>query len=89
MEAPTVEEKKDQISIKVVAQDGSEMYFKIKATTQFVKLMQAYCSRKEIAMSSVRFLFDSERVRPDQTPKELGMEEGDILDAVWEQVGGM
>ena len=37
---------KDQhINIKVKAQDGTEIYFKIKRTTQLKKLMDAYCQR--------------------------------------------
>jgi small ubiquitin-related modifier len=35
---------KDQhINIKVKAQDGTEIYFKIKRSTQLKKLMDAYC----------------------------------------------
>ena len=33
------------INIKVKAQDGTEIYFKIKRTTQLKKLMDAYCTR--------------------------------------------
>ena len=31
------------INIKVKAQDGTEIYFKIKRSTQLKKLMDAYC----------------------------------------------
>ena len=42
--APAGEGGKDQhINIKVKAQDGTEIYFKIKRTTQLKKLMDAYC----------------------------------------------
>ena len=42
--APAAEAGKDQhINIKVKAQDGTEIYFKIKRTTQLKKLMDAYC----------------------------------------------
>ena len=33
------------INIKVKAQDGTEIYFKIKRSTQLKKLMDAYCQR--------------------------------------------
>ena len=36
----------------------------------------------------MRFLFDGERLRDTQTPKELSMENGDEIDVVIEQVGG-
>jgi small ubiquitin-related modifier len=78
----------EHINLKVVSQDGSEVYFKIKKTTQLRKLMDAYCSRQAINPNSIRFLFDGQRVREDQTPKELGMEDNDVIDAVLQQTGG-
>ena len=33
----------EQLNIKVKAQDGSEIFFKIKKSTQLKKLMEAYC----------------------------------------------
>ena len=33
------------INIKVKAQDGTEIFFKIKRSTQLKKLMDAYCTR--------------------------------------------
>ena len=41
---PAGEGAKDvHINIKVKAQDGTEIYFKIKRTTNLKKLMDAYC----------------------------------------------
>jgi hypothetical protein len=42
----------EQLNLKVKSQDGEEVFFKIKATTQLKKLMDAYCQRQ-----SVRYLF--------------------------------
>ena len=39
-------------------------------------------------MNSVRFLFDGNRVNPNQTPQELDMEDGDVIDVMVEQQGG-
>jgi len=36
----------------------------------------------------VRFLFDGERITKEQTPTQLGMENGDEIDVVIEQTGG-
>ena len=33
----------EQLNIKVKAQDGTEIFFKIKKSTQLKKLMEAYC----------------------------------------------
>ena len=49
--------------------------------------MSAYCKKVGADMDSVRFLFDGDRIRPDQTPGQLDMEDADIIDAmVWTEV---
>ena len=50
--------------------------------------MEAYCQREGLAFDGVRFLYDGDRLLPAQTPGELGMEEGDEIDALVEQTGG-
>jgi len=46
------------------------------------KLMRVFCQRQDVAMESVRFLFDGKRIREIQTPNELGMEDGDSIRVV-------
>lgn len=78
----------EHLNLKVKAQDGNEVYFKVKKTTQFSKVMSAYCKRVGADLESVRFLFDGQRLRPDQTPADLGMEDEDEIDAMVQQTGG-
>ncbi|KAI9503311.1 putative ubiquitin [Coemansia spiralis] len=78
----------DHINIKVVSADSSEVMFKIKRNTKLAKLMQAYCTRTGQALGTVRFLVDGERINADNTPESLGLEDGDAIDAMTEQVGG-
>ena len=82
------ESKPDTLNVKVVSQDGTEIFFKCKPHTNMSRLMNAYATRQGVNLKSVRFLFDGERVREDQTPKDLGLEDGDSIDVVMEQVGG-
>jgi len=85
------DEKKDvvdAINLKVVTQDGNEIFFKCKQTTPLQKLMNAFCNRQGVSMQSVRFLFDGQRLREQQTPAELDMEDGDVIDVMVEQMGG-
>jgi len=42
----------------------------------------------QLNITNVRFLFDGDRLQNTQTPKDLGMENGDEIDVVIEQVGG-
>jgi len=78
----------DHLNLKVKSQDGNEVYFKVKRTTQFSKVMSAYCKKVGAEQDSVRFLFDGTRIRPDQTPGDLEMEDEDEIDAMVTQTGG-
>merc|ERR1719200_79426 len=74
-------EESVHLNLKVKSQDGNEVYFKVKKTTQLGKLMNAYCSRVGKDMSTVRFLFDGERIQNEATPEQLDMEDEDEIDA--------
>ncbi len=76
------------INIKVKAQDGTEIFFKIKRSTQLKKLMDAYCTRQGLSGNQCRFIFDGERLKDDDTPDKLEMENGDEIDVMVEQTGG-
>ena len=76
-----------KLNLKVVSQDGSELFFKMKKTTPMSKLMNAYCQRQGVNLNAVRFLFDGERLRASQTPEDLEMEDGDVIDVMMEQAG--
>eukprot|EP00727_Mastigamoeba_balamuthi_P007775 m51a1_g3618 putative ubiquitin-like protein smt3 (121) ;mRNA; f:83071-84091 len=78
----------EHINLKVVGQDGTEVFFKIKKHTALKKLMDTYCQRQGIVPSNMRFLFEGKRINADQSPKDLNMEDGDIIDALLQQVGG-
>ncbi len=51
--------------------DGNEVYFKARVTTQFSKVMSAYCKKVGADLESVRFLFDGTKLLPEQTPAEV------------------
>uniref|UniRef100_A0A5B7BAE8 Small ubiquitin-related modifier n=1 Tax=Davidia involucrata TaxID=16924 RepID=A0A5B7BAE8_DAVIN len=76
------------INLKVKGQDGNEVFFRIKRSTQLKKLMNAYCDRQSVEINSIAFLFDGRRLRGEQTPDELEMEDGDEIDAMLHQTGG-
>ncbi|KAK4804227.1 hypothetical protein SAY86_004044 [Trapa natans] len=59
------------INLKVKGQDGNEVFFRIKRSTQLKKLMNAYCDRQSVDQSSIAFLFDGRRLRGEQTPDEV------------------
>jgi len=76
------------LNIRCAGQDGTDLKFKMKDTTRFAVMMEAYAGEKKMAIGSLRFLFDGNRVSCNETPQMLDMEDGDVIDVVVEQVGG-
>ena len=76
-----------KINLTIVNMAGDELFFKLRMRTRLDKLLKAYCTRQGVAQNSVRFLFDGNRVSASQTPEELEMEDGDIIDVMVEQQG--
>lgn len=77
-----------QLNVKVVDQDGNDLFFKIKKHTTLKKVMDAYCERQGKNRSLVRFLFEGHRIQDNDTPDTLEMEDGDMIQVVLEQLGG-
>ena len=77
------------LNIRIHDITGEETFFKVKTTTKLDKVFNAYSTRKGVAATSLRFLFDGSRVRGDQTPADIDMEDGDQLDCMLEQQGGL
>jgi small ubiquitin-related modifier len=60
----------EHLNIKVT-DNNNEVFFKIKRTTPLKKLMDAFCERQGKQPSTVRFLFDGTRVRPEDSPETV------------------
>ena len=67
---------------------GEETFFKIKKGTKMSKVFSAFAKRKGVQASSLRFLMDGDRVKEDDTPLSLELEDQDMLDCMLEQTGG-
>eukprot|EP00549_Striatella_unipunctata_P017910 CAMPEP_0118687794 /NCGR_PEP_ID=MMETSP0800-20121206/8576_1 /TAXON_ID=210618 ORGANISM="Striatella unipunctata, Strain CCMP2910" /NCGR_SAMPLE_ID=MMETSP0800 /ASSEMBLY_ACC=CAM_ASM_000638 /LENGTH=56 /DNA_ID=CAMNT_0006585009 /DNA_START=173 /DNA_END=343 /DNA_ORIENTATION=- len=52
------------------------------------KVFETYAEKKGIQANSLRFLLDGERIKGDQTPKQLELEDQDQIDCMLEQMGG-
>lgn len=77
------------LNVKVVTDDGHEIFFKCKPDTMMRKVMEACCNRLGLSMDAVRFLFDGERILPEHTPRILGIEDGDTIDMDSHPTGGV
>ncbi|XP_021565183.1 small ubiquitin-related modifier 1-like, partial [Carlito syrichta] len=75
------------IKLQVIGQDSSGVHFKVKMTTHLKKLRETYCQRQRVPMNSLRFLFEGQRIADNHTPKELVMEEEDVIEIYQELTG--
>lgn len=50
--------------------------------------MNAYCEKQGRSRNTVRFQFDDNTINGTQTPKDLGLENDDYIEAKLEQIGG-
>lgn len=72
----------EHLNIKVT-DNNNEVFFKIKRTTQLKKLMDAFCERQGRQISTVRFLFDGTRVRPEDSPDTVSLHHPSFLVRAW------
>mmetsp|Transcript_10039 Transcript_10039/g.28125 ORF Transcript_10039/g.28125 Transcript_10039/m.28125 type:complete len:96 (+) Transcript_10039:18-305(+) len=86
--AEPIPEGKEPITLRVRDQTGEETFFKIKKGTKMAKVFDAFARRKGVQSSSLRFLMDGDRVKEDDTPLSLDLEDQDMLDCMLEQTGG-
>ncbi|KAI8112810.1 hypothetical protein M9434_004130 [Picochlorum sp. BPE23] len=86
---PKIEQGDDgTLSIKVRDQQNGEVVFKVKRSTRFKRVLDAFCNKKSWDSAQVRFAYEGQRVQEDMTPDDLGMENNDCIDAFLEQIGG-
>eukprot|EP00465_Bigelowiella_longifila_P013506 CAMPEP_0185279730 /NCGR_PEP_ID=MMETSP1359-20130426/64223_1 /TAXON_ID=552665 /ORGANISM="Bigelowiella longifila, Strain CCMP242" /LENGTH=118 /DNA_ID=CAMNT_0027874683 /DNA_START=9 /DNA_END=365 /DNA_ORIENTATION=+ len=78
----------EAINIKVIGAGGYEVFFKVKQTTQFKRLFEAYCQKVGAERDSLyRFLFEGERLRDCDTPADHGMEDEVEIEAMRQECG--
>lgn len=77
----------EHINIRVT-DSSTDVYFKIKKTTQLKKVMDAFCKRTGKDNTALRFLYEGERIQDSDTPASLDIADGDVIEAHSEQLGG-
>ncbi|OWA50025.1 hypothetical protein BV898_14556 [Hypsibius exemplaris] len=87
-EIPEPKPERTYITIRVVAQDGLEMSFKISNTIKMEKIFKSFAERVKLAPIDIRFHHDGKRVKGSETPLSLGLEDDDEITANTEATGG-
>jgi len=68
--------------------EGQTCTVKVKPTTPLKKVFEAAEKRFGRDPGTFKFIYDGERLQPQETPASHNMESGDIIDAHLEQLGG-
>lgn len=53
------------------------------------QIMIAFGRQQSVDIRAVRFLFEGQILRGDETPTSLGAEDGDEIDVMLSQIGGI
>jgi hypothetical protein len=76
------------VTIRVKDHTGEEIMFRVRNTTPFGRIINAYVSRKGvIAVAKLRFLLHGRNIYPNQTIADLELEDNDQVDVVLAQIG--
>ena len=74
----------EHIKLKLVNQESIEIHFQVKMTTLMGKLKKSYSERLSehvgVPVSSLCFLFHGRRINDEDTPKQLEMEQDDVIE---------
>ncbi len=86
MSEVTVDE--EFISIKVRGDETGEVQFKMRRKTEFKKLFEAYATRANRSLRTLRFLYEGKRVTAVTTAEKLNLKNGDVIECMSGRAGG-
>ena len=76
------------IKLKFMDPAGNYYTFPSAMNYMFRHCMGLFCTAASLQLAAVRFCFDGRRLRGDDTPGMVDMEEGDVIEVYQEQSGG-
>jgi len=88
MSEEPAEDVKPKLNL-TVNYEGQTITVKVRANTNFTKIFQAAEKKFGKEPGTFKFRAEDQRLRPEQTPAEVGLEDGDQIDAYLEQLGGV
>ncbi|KAG1869302.1 ubiquitin-related domain-containing protein [Suillus tomentosus] len=81
------EDVKPKLSL-VINYEGTQITVKVKHNMSFKKIFDAAEKRFGKEPGTFKFIYDGRRLRAENTPMDMEMEDGDLIDAHLEQLGG-
>ncbi|EYU39456.1 hypothetical protein MIMGU_mgv1a020750mg [Erythranthe guttata] len=89
--AQRVKEEKSEIIILNIQynETGGQKYsFSTFTDVPLKEIFRKFCNNQDLIYGSIRFMIDGDRIRETQTPRDLKLEDGDLIDAFNDQIGG-
>ncbi|KAH6832634.1 hypothetical protein C2S53_006421 [Perilla frutescens var. hirtella] len=74
--------------VAIKSQDGDTAYYRVEREKKIGVLLSIYCKGRNIKKSDVTFIHDGVRIQPTKTFIQLGIKDGDEIDAMVHQNGG-
>jgi len=81
------EDVKPKLNV-VVNFEGQNTTVKVRVNTEFKKIFDAVEKKFAVQGGSLRFFFEGKRLSKEETLADVGMEDGDQIDAHLAQLGG-
>ncbi|CAL5416594.1 unnamed protein product [Camellia sinensis] len=66
----SIDQSSSVIDIKIKGQDGIEVFFRIQTNTMLLKVLRAYCQKRNLAYKTVEFLYEGDRFPVKRTPHD-------------------
>ncbi|KAL0737867.1 hypothetical protein Bca4012_014077 [Brassica carinata] len=77
------------VTLRFKGQDEEEIkVFRMRRNVEMRKIMKRYNEKRGVKWNTFAFLLDGKRIRESQTPDELELMDGDLIDAMLRQNGG-
>ena len=85
------EESSGRVNLSIIDTYGSTTHFMVNPNTKFSRIFNVWFEKNGIPeshTSSYRFLWDGSRILSNATVQEYELDDGDAIDAVFQQMGG-
>lgn len=77
-----------QIQIQEADKGHRILSFATEKSLPLRRVFLDFCDQLDLVYSTVRFTHDGSRINEKKTAEECGIEDGEVIDAFYEQVGG-
>ncbi|MDP2439206.1 MAG: ubiquitin-like protein [archaeon] len=85
---PDVKPENQVITVKLIHSNHAPVCLKAKRSTMISRVINSYAQQVSVNPGSLRALFNGQRLKPDKTMFESGIEDNDEIEMMIEQQGG-